>query len=207
MRNRSDKSSSSTAVLWRAFCHKRNAFLRRPKVRRAQTFLRVLGMLISAVKAELETGSSGCVLLPKITSAPSAASATSRHCDRHANRRAAVEDLIEADPVAARVRAIMANRRMWTGSASDLLRVGADSRADGLSSGGPGWPKNPRAPAGRLRRAQTFLRTMGIEMTFSREGRGGARTIKIRSALETGHPRVSGGSIGTVSTVSTARAL
>src|SRR6516164_9001704 len=90
-----------------------------------------------------------------------------------ANRRAAVEDLIEADPVAARVRTIMANRGMWTGSASDLLRVGADSRADGLSSGGTGWPKNPRALAGRLRRPQTFLRTMGIEMTFAREGRGG----------------------------------
>jgi hypothetical protein len=121
-----------------------------------------------------------------------------------ANRRAAVEDLIEADPVTARVRAIMANRRMWTGSASDLLRVGTDSLADGLSNGGPGWPKNPRALAGRLRRAQTFLRTMGIEMTFHREGRGGARTIKLSSAFETGPPRVSSdGTAGTVSTVST----
>src|SRR6516225_8618050 len=105
-----------------------------------------------------------------------------------ANRRAAVEDLIEADPVAARVRAIMANRRMWTGSASDLLRVGANSLVDGLSSGATGWPKNPRALAGRLRRAQTFLRTMGIEMTFAREGRGGARTIKLSSAFDTGPP-------------------
>src|SRR6516162_618657 len=121
-----------------------------------------------------------------------------------ANRRAAVEDLIEADPVAARVRTIMANRRMWTGSASDLLRAGADPPADGLSSGGPGWPKNPRALAGRLRRAQTFLRTMGIEMTFRREGRGGARTIKLSSAFETDPPSVSsGGNDGTVSTVST----
>jgi hypothetical protein len=123
-----------------------------------------------------------------------------------ANRRAAVEDLIEADPIAARVRAIMANRRMWTGSASDLLRAGAESPADGLSSG-TGWPKNPRALAGRLRRAQTFLRTLGIEMTFRREGRGGARTIKLSSAFETDPPHVSsGGTAGTVSTVSTASA-
>jgi hypothetical protein len=121
-----------------------------------------------------------------------------------ANRRTAVEDLIEADPVAARVRTIMANRRMWMGSASDLLRAGADSPADGLSTGGTGWLKNPRALAGRLRRAQTFLRTMGIEMTFRREGRGGARTIKLSSAFETGPPSVSsGGNDGTVSTVST----
>src|SRR5438105_1252556 len=43
-----------------------------------------------------------------------------------ANRRGAIEDLIEADPVAARVREMMADRRTWTGSASDLLRDGAE---------------------------------------------------------------------------------
>ena len=44
----------------------------------------------------------------------------------------------------------------------------------------PGWwPKNPRALAGRLRRAQTFLRTLGIEIVFGREGRLGTRTIRI----------------------------
>jgi hypothetical protein len=77
------------------------------------------------------------------------------------NRRAAVEDLIEADLVAAQVRTIMANRLTWTGSASDLLRAGGESRADALSDGGTGWPKNPRALAGRLRRAQptAFLKS------------------------------------------------
>ena len=39
-----------------------------------------------------------------------------------ANRRAAIEDFIDADPVAARVRELMASRMTWTGSASDLLR-------------------------------------------------------------------------------------
>ena len=38
-----------------------------------------------------------------------------------------------------------------------------------------GWPKNPRALVGRLRRAQTFLRALGIDITFSREGRAGSR--------------------------------
>jgi hypothetical protein len=33
--------------------------------------------------------------------------------------------------------------------------------------------------AGRLRRAQTFLRTLGIEITFSREGRIGTRMIRM----------------------------
>src|SRR6266545_8311845 len=101
-----------------------------------------------------------------------------------ANRRAAIEDLIDADPVAARVRQIMANRSTWTGSASDLLRAGAELAHHSISRGGPGWPKNPRELAGRLRRAQTFLRTLGIEMTFGRAGRAGTRTITIRTGRE-----------------------
>jgi hypothetical protein len=43
-----------------------------------------------------------------------------------ANRKAAIEDVVEADPVAASVREIMAERSIWTGSAADLLRIGAD---------------------------------------------------------------------------------
>ena len=46
------------------------------------------------------------------------------------------------------------------------------------NSSGSSWAKNPRALAGRLRRAQTFLRTLGIEVTFSREGRTGSRMIR-----------------------------
>jgi hypothetical protein len=47
-----------------------------------------------------------------------------------------------------------------------------------------GWPKSPRALAGRLRRAQTFLRTLGIEIAFNREGRLGSRTIRITAIGE-----------------------
>jgi hypothetical protein len=42
-----------------------------------------------------------------------------------------------------------------------------------------GWSNNLRALAG-LRRAQTFLRALGVEITFSREGRAGSRTIRIQ---------------------------
>ena len=89
-----------------------------------------------------------------------------------ANRRTAIESIIEADPIANCVRAIMVDRPMWTGSASELLRLCAQSARDEIS-GGSAWAKNPRALAGRLRRAQTFLRTLGIEIAFSREGRTG----------------------------------
>ena len=91
------------------------------------------------------------------------------------NRRAAIENIIDADPVAALVREIMADRAQWTGSASDLLQVGTNRS---------GWPKSPRALAGRLRRAQTFLRTLGIEIVFGREGRLGMRTIRITATGE-----------------------
>ena len=42
-----------------------------------------------------------------------------------ANRWSAMEDVVEADPVAARIRDLMAERTMWSGNASDLLRVAA----------------------------------------------------------------------------------
>jgi hypothetical protein len=91
------------------------------------------------------------------------------------NRRDAIENIVDTDPVAALVRELMADRTHWTGSASDLLQVGANR---------PGWPKSPRALAGRLRRTQPFLRTLGIEIVFCREGRFGTRTIRITAIGE-----------------------
>jgi hypothetical protein len=98
-----------------------------------------------------------------------------------ANRRSAIEDVVDADPVAARIRDIMAARVMWSGNATDLLRVAAANPRDEASWTGVGWPKFPRALAGRLRRAQTPLRALGIEITFGREGRAGTRTIRMRA--------------------------
>src|SRR5262249_31837000 len=100
-----------------------------------------------------------------------------------ANRRAAIESIMEVDPIATCVRSIMADRTTWTGSASDLLRLCAQSARES-PPGGIAWAKNPRALAGRLRRAQTFLRTVGIEIAFSREGRTGTRIIRVSTAAE-----------------------
>lgn len=105
-----------------------------------------------------------------------------------ANRRAAIEGVIEADPVAAFVREIMAVRSSWAGRASDLLRacIAAGNHVpDRLG----GWPRNPRALAGRLRRCQTFLRTVGIHIAFSREGRTGSRMIRMTSLAKSPRPR------------------
>jgi hypothetical protein len=71
------------------------------------------------------------------------------------------EGIIDADPVAACVRAIMAERSSWTGAAG------------------------PKIPARSLASwVQTFLRVLGFEITFSREGRAGNRIIRIRKMLE-----------------------
>jgi hypothetical protein len=101
-----------------------------------------------------------------------------------ASRRSAIEGVIEADPVAAFVREIMAVHSTWAGRASDLLRARIAAGKDVLD--GTGWPKNPRALAGRLRRYQTFLRTVGIDIAFTREGRAGSRMIRMTSLTSRG---------------------
>jgi hypothetical protein len=101
-----------------------------------------------------------------------------------ANRRRAVEDVVEADPVAACVRRIMAKQTRWVGTASDLLDATAVGGHHHLAGRIADWPKNPRALAGRLRRSQAFLRTLGIEIAFKREGREGNRIICMTSRVD-----------------------
>lgn len=88
----------------------------------------------------------------------------------------AVDDVIDADPVAAAVRNLITERTEWTGTASDLqgaLAAVVDERIMKSKAS----PDSPRALSGRLRRAATFLRKVGIEVTFTREGRGRSRDI------------------------------
>jgi hypothetical protein len=95
------------------------------------------------------------------------------------NRNEAVESVIDADAIAASVRMLMGSRSAWTGTASDLLaELGAV--ADERVAKSKSWPDSPKALAGRLRRAATFLRNVGIEITFERDkGRARTRTINI----------------------------
>jgi hypothetical protein len=93
----------------------------------------------------------------------------------------------------------MAECDRWTGTASDLLCAANDLANDDGSKRNAGWPKNPGALAGRLRRAQTFLRMLGIEIAFSREGRAGTRTIRISSSVDNHATTVS--AVSPVSTI------
>jgi hypothetical protein len=98
------------------------------------------------------------------------------------NRDEAVEGVIEADPVAGAVRAVMAKQSEWTGTASKLLGVLAGAVDERLVKS-KNWPDSPRALSGRLRRAATFLRKIGVEISYTKEGRARTRIIYItRSA-------------------------
>jgi hypothetical protein len=86
--------------------------------------------------------------------------------------------VIDADPIAATVRAMMATRTEWTGTASDLLGALGEMAGERVAKS-KSWPDSPRSLAGQLRRAATFLRKVGINISFEREGRARTRTIVI----------------------------
>jgi len=95
---------------------------------------------------------------------------------------------------------MMAKWTTWTGSALELQRAGVSFPAAGRIAGNSAWPKSPRALAGQLRRTQTSLRVLGIEIAFTREGRSGARIIRMSAST----PQKSSKAVSTVSTVSNA---
>src|SRR6202041_2317711 len=85
--------------------------------------------------------------------------------------------------------------RKCVGPLSDRRR----SFAEWMLGKSSGRPKSPRALAGRLRRVQASLRALGIEIAFSREGRGGTRIIRMTAS----HENSCENTVSTVSTVST----
>ncbi len=109
------------------------------------------------------------------------------------NRDEAIAGVIESDPVAAALRSFMAARTMWTGIASELLGALGEAAGEAQRKS-KGWPDSPRALSGRLRRAATFLRKIGIEIGVEREGRARTRTIHITAAPENGEARSSASS-------------
>src|SRR5262249_11453923 len=96
------------------------------------------------------------------------------------NRADAVESVIDSDPVAAAVRALLGNRADWSGTATDLLELLGQTVGEKITRS-KSWPADARALSGRLKRAATFLRKVGIEVEFSREGRGRRRVVRLAS--------------------------
>jgi len=107
------------------------------------------------------------------------------------NRDEAVENVIEADPVAAALRAMMLELTEWRGTATDLLGALAEAAGERVANS-KSWPNSPRALSGRLRRAATFLRKIGIEIDYIKEGRARTRIIHIVATSTSTDPDYSG---------------
>jgi hypothetical protein len=86
------------------------------------------------------------------------------------NIAAVIENVVEGDPVANAVRSLMSTRTQWTGTASALLgalEIEAGERVVRAKT----WPSTPKVLSDKLRRAATFLRKLGISITFVRDAR------------------------------------
>jgi hypothetical protein len=100
------------------------------------------------------------------------------------NRKAAVADVIEGDPVAGAVQSFIrrCDGQEWSGTATELGNelgeVVGEKQAKSRS-----WPDSPRALRSRLQRAQAPLRKVGIILTFDSTAR--KRAIRIRSEAKT----------------------
>jgi hypothetical protein len=104
------------------------------------------------------------------------------------NQEEAVASVIEADPVAVAVRTLAMEQTVWTGNASALLGTLSALAGERISKS-KSWPDSPRVLSGRLRRAATFMRKIGIEVAFERgDDRDRTRTITIaKSRTEPPH--------------------
>ena len=97
------------------------------------------------------------------------------------NRDEAVAGVVDADSVASAVRVLMAERSEWDGTASGLLSALSNVTQEAVRKAKT-WPATPRALSGRLRRAASFLRQLGVQVEFVREGRDRTRMIRITHA-------------------------
>ena len=103
------------------------------------------------------------------------------------NCEEAVDNVIEADPVAAAVRTLMSTHTEWEGTATQLLTVLANVAGEKVANA-KGWPQDSRLLSGRLRRAAPFLRRVGIVMEFSRRGKSRTKTVALRSVHPSSMP-------------------
>ncbi len=97
------------------------------------------------------------------------------------NRAGAVEATLEADPLAATVRALMEDKPSWEGTPSELLDE-LEHLADDRTCKSKAWPGSANWLSRKLRRSATFLRSAGIDIELPDQGRRGKdRVIRIRS--------------------------
>ena len=118
------------------------------------------------------------MILAKLPRATAPADGNARAAPFVSPARPPVDSVIEADPVGSAIRTLMDSRTEWTGTASDLLGALSKEVGERIAKAKT-WPVTARALSGRLRRAATFLRKIGIDIEFNKEGRARTRVIRI----------------------------
>jgi len=107
------------------------------------------------------------------------------------NRKEAVQETLEADPVGAAIIALMDSHadqekaEYWEGTCTELQRT-LEALVDDNTRKSRSWPKSPQAMSSRLRRLATFLRESGIHVTLPSKAGKGRRLLTItRTPAET----------------------
>jgi hypothetical protein len=104
------------------------------------------------------------------------------------NREETVNSVLEADPVATALRSFMAKQIEWTGTASDLLGALSNLVSE-VERKSKNWPTAANRLSGRLRRAATFLRQIGIKIDDARQpNRSRTRVLHITREERVGNP-------------------
>ena len=99
------------------------------------------------------------------------------------NRSEAVELSLEADCVAVAVREHMTDRYIWTGKPSELYEE-LEKRVPDATKRSKAWPKASNKLSGRLKRAATFLRAIGIDVELGGWSKTKGREIVIRRVIQ-----------------------
>jgi hypothetical protein len=92
------------------------------------------------------------------------------------NRADSVQSSLDADPVSVGIRDLMELNKKWSGTATQLLKRLEGNPNDNYSNGivprnitkSKVWPKAPHILSRRLKKASSFLSTIGIELMFGR---------------------------------------
>ncbi len=93
------------------------------------------------------------------------------------NRAGAIQDTVEADPVAAAARDFCHDEEDWEGTLTDLLTKLCSETKEEINRS-KAWPTSAAQLSNRLRRAAPGLRSLGVEVTFGK--RRGQRWIRLR---------------------------
>jgi hypothetical protein len=108
------------------------------------------------------------------------------------NVDAAVDDMIDDDPVASALRDLMHISDHWEGTASELLSALSATAGTHASARSHDWPKTPRALSECLKRSETVLRKIGIRIERRKEGKSRDRILLIsRSGRSIADPEIS----------------